>query len=65
MTRRQIAAKVLAAKEAHPERYCSNEGCLWLTHGRACPMHPNAPIHGGRIVAGDAGNELALPEPGE
>jgi hypothetical protein len=31
-THSQVAAKVRAEKEAHPERFCSDARCLWRTH---------------------------------
>ena len=39
MTRGQVAAKVRAAKEAHPERYCSVRGCLWRVTRGPCSKH--------------------------
>ncbi len=39
MTHGSVAAKVRAAKERNPMRYCSDMRCLWnLLHG-PCPKH--------------------------
>lgn len=40
MTRGQVAAKVAANKEKHPEKYCPVKRCLWHTgDGSYCPRH--------------------------
>ncbi len=39
MNRNQVAAKVAAYKEKHPERYCPAKRCLWATGGGYCPRH--------------------------
>jgi hypothetical protein len=66
MNRGQVAAKVAANKEKHPEKYCSAPRCLWAMSSGKCPKHPNAPIHMGRVVVVDnlqpgEENELNLP----
>lgn len=61
MSRGQVAAKVRENKDLHPEQYCSAKGCLWVMRSGTCPKHPHAPIHRGRIVAGED-EEFALPE---
>jgi hypothetical protein len=39
MSMKSVAAKVRAAKEKWPLRYCPNTRCLWnLSHG-PCPKH--------------------------
>jgi hypothetical protein len=39
MSMKSVAAKVRAAKEKWPLRYCTNARCLWnLSHG-PCPKH--------------------------
>jgi hypothetical protein len=42
MSRGQVAAKVAANKEKHPERYCPAPQCLWRTGGGYCPRHTPA-----------------------
>ncbi len=32
-------ARVALAKEKHPERYCPQPKCLWMTRGGYCPRH--------------------------
>ena len=61
MNRSQVAAKVAADKELHPERYCTAPRCLWAVRSGKCPKHPHAAIHMGRVVVDNGGNEL-LPE---
>jgi hypothetical protein len=42
MSRGQVAAKVAATKEQHPERFCPVHRCLWNTAragGGYCPRH--------------------------
>jgi hypothetical protein len=49
-SRGAVAAKVRAAKEAHPELFCAVPRCLWRTggaHGTPCRKHPvSAPLDG-------------------
>jgi hypothetical protein len=43
ITQGQVAAKVRAHKEAHPELYCPDKRCLWSRKdGSYCPRH--APV---------------------
>lgn len=36
----QVAARVAADKEKHPEKYCPARRCLWRTgDGSKCPRH--------------------------
>jgi hypothetical protein len=62
MTHGSVAKKVRLSKEAHPERFCSAKGCLWRVSSGKCPKHPYAPIHLGRIAAGEPDGEFSLPE---
>ena len=39
MTRGDVAAKVAANKQKHPERFCPVPRCLWRTGGGRCPRH--------------------------
>jgi hypothetical protein len=38
----QVAARVRADKDAHPERYCPERRCLWRLSSGPCPRHPAA-----------------------
>jgi hypothetical protein len=51
MNRAQVAAKVAANKEKHPERYCRAPKCLWRTGGGYCPRHTPAKAEAGQEVA--------------
>jgi hypothetical protein len=48
MSRGPVAAKVVATKEQHPERFCPVRNCLWNTArigGGYCPRHTHlAPV---------------------
>lgn len=65
MAHSSTAKAVRENKERHPENYCSAKNCLWNTRQSPCKKHPLAPIHMGRVFAGERGDELAFPEVGE
>lgn len=67
MTRGQVAAKVRAAKEEHPERYCSARGCLWRVTSGPCRNHGLRVASGDERVAELVAAYAAAPatEPGE
>lgn len=35
----RTAAKVAERKRQHPELYCPDRRCLWMTGGGPCPKH--------------------------
>ena len=39
-SRGQVAKAVRLNKERHPERYCSDPGCLWALSSGPCRKHP-------------------------
>lgn len=39
MSHASTAARMRAAKEQHPERYCAEPSCLWRTEDTYCPRH--------------------------
>lgn len=54
MSHSRTAARVRAAKEQHPERYCAAKDCLWRTDDTFCPRHAAVCVscgqHGGEFA---------------